>query len=495
MKKAISDVFSLLTPVCALLCFVALDAKAADAIVVDHNCTQLTAIPASAIATAKASLNIAYGHTSHGSQLTTGMTGLVSWKGDLYAWNDTGDDGALQLHDYYGSFGGSSADDLGSPDRTTWASATETYLKANTSVNVIIWSWCGEVDGTEAEIAQYLSQMSALETEFPNVKFVYMTGHLTGTGASGNVNLRNEQIRTYCKNNGKILYDFADIESYDPDGAVNYMALGAYDSCEYDPESVGWSTANWAQDWQNSHPENVYWYDCESAHSEPVNANRKAYAAWYLWARLAGWNGDSSACDTEKPSAPANLDATISGELAYLSWDASTDDTGVEGYYVCRNGVLLGSVSGGAAAYTDSGLVDGVAYCYKVAAYDVAGNVSDLSSPWSVDSSLGWSDFENAGSGDGWYDSWYGWFYNSDDFGGWIYSSVHGYQYVWDGSTTGSMYLWDSTSGAWWWTCEAFYPALYDYKSAKWYCYWKGAGDARIFWDYADGDSVSIWNL
>ncbi|TET83275.1 MAG: PKD domain-containing protein, partial [Desulfobacteraceae bacterium] len=47
---------------------------------------------------------------------------------------------------------------------------------------------------------------------------------------------------------------------------------------------------NWAIEWQNSHTEDVDWYDCTSAHSQPLNANRKAYAAWWLWARLAGWN-------------------------------------------------------------------------------------------------------------------------------------------------------------------------------------------------------------
>ena len=30
------------------------------------------------------------------------------------------------------------------------------------------------------------------------------------------------------------------------------------------------------------------WYDCDSAHSEPLNANRKAYAAWALWTEIAG---------------------------------------------------------------------------------------------------------------------------------------------------------------------------------------------------------------
>jgi hypothetical protein len=42
---------------------------------------------------------------------------------------------------------------------------------------------------------------------------------------------------------------------------------------------------------QASHTEGVNWYDCSSPHSEAVNTNMKAYAAWWLWARLAGWDG------------------------------------------------------------------------------------------------------------------------------------------------------------------------------------------------------------
>ena len=60
--------------------------------------------------------------------------------------------------------------------------------------------------------------MNGLENDYPNVRFVYMTGHLDGSGTSGNLNQRNEQIRNYCTTNGKTLYDFNDIESYDPDG-------------------------------------------------------------------------------------------------------------------------------------------------------------------------------------------------------------------------------------------------------------------------------------
>ena len=48
-------------------------------LIIDHTCTDISQIPESAIEQAKINLHIAYGHTSHGSQLTTGMTGLVSF--------------------------------------------------------------------------------------------------------------------------------------------------------------------------------------------------------------------------------------------------------------------------------------------------------------------------------------------------------------------------------------------------------------------------------
>ncbi|MDY6833294.1 MAG: hypothetical protein SVY53_00640 [Chloroflexota bacterium] len=88
--------------------------------------------------------------------------------------------------------------------------------------------------------------------------------------------------------NDRILYDFADIESYDPDGTY-YGDKIPNDNCDYDSDADGVRDANWATEWQDAHPGE--WYNCGSAHSQPLNANMKAYAAWWLWVRLAGWDG------------------------------------------------------------------------------------------------------------------------------------------------------------------------------------------------------------
>ena len=67
-------------------------------------------------------------------------------------------------------------------------------------------------------------------SDYPNVKFLYMTGHLDGSGVDGNLYLRNNQIRAWCAAHGKTLFDFADIESYSPDGT--YYPDGS-DACEW----------------------------------------------------------------------------------------------------------------------------------------------------------------------------------------------------------------------------------------------------------------------
>jgi hypothetical protein len=87
--------------------------------------------------------------------------------------------------------------------------------------------------------------------------------------------------------------------------------------------------------------------------------------------------------DLTPPTAPANLTAIASGPTQVnLNWTASTDNVGVAGYRVMRNGsqIATSSITG----YSDITVAAGTTYSYTVRAYDAAGNVSTDSNTASV---------------------------------------------------------------------------------------------------------------
>ena len=87
--------------------------------------------------------------------------------------------------------------------------------------------------------------------------------------------------------------------------------------------------------------------------------------------------------DTKAPSTPSNLKLAVAGTTqAAIYWTPSTDNVGVAGYRVYRDGVLLAQTT--QPNYLDSGLVPGSSHTYTVTAFDAAGNVSASSSKLSV---------------------------------------------------------------------------------------------------------------
>ncbi len=235
-------------------------AAAAEPIIADHQAAaDFNLISAEYFDQVRANYKMFYGHSSHGSQIITGLNELEN-ENPLYT--------SPTFYEY--------GDDLGHNGDTSWVPPTRSWLDGHADYNLAIWSWCGGCsDNTEEGINIYLNAMNQLESDYPDVIFIYMTGHLDGGGPGGNLYARNNQIRAYCTANDKILFDFADIESYDPDGA--YYPNGG-DGCE------------WCFDWCGD-PQNNCADDCDCAHSHCFNCYLKGKAFWWMMARIEGWNG------------------------------------------------------------------------------------------------------------------------------------------------------------------------------------------------------------
>ncbi len=243
-------------------------------ITADHSVIQnFDQIPDSTLQKIADNFRFYYGHTSHGSQIMSGLDIVEA-------------ENARYVQPYFQEV----STDLGHNGDTAWVPLTRAYLNANPTCNYVMWSWCAGVsDNTEAGINIYLNAMHGLEMDYPTITFIYMTGHLDGTGPTGNLYQRNNQIRTWCDDNNKILFDFADIESYDPNGAY------------YPNES---DACGWCSDWCTAH-------SCETcvscAHSHCFNCYQKAKAFWWLLATVDGWSMPLDVDDPTDPSLPQSF--------------------------------------------------------------------------------------------------------------------------------------------------------------------------------------------
>jgi glucose/arabinose dehydrogenase len=86
--------------------------------------------------------------------------------------------------------------------------------------------------------------------------------------------------------------------------------------------------------------------------------------------------------DTQAPTTPANLQGSVTGTSAALTWSAATDNVAVAAYDIYRNDVKVGATP--ATNYVDTGLSPTTAYQYSVAARDAQNNVSPRSSNLSL---------------------------------------------------------------------------------------------------------------
>ena len=275
----------------------------------------LRSIPANYIEAARNNLHIAYQHTSHGTHVSYGIFGLPDYKpGDetLFAiTNNSPQSGKLDFRDYaMASYAepGVDASDL-SRNETAFIQATRNYLDdaGNSDINVVMWSWC-DIAGHDVA-NNYLPGMQTLINEYSEggskigtgagqrqnaVTFIFMTGHANKDNNVGDGKPKNQAdlIIDYCKENKFYCLDYYGIDTHDMDG--NYWE----DAGDNGDSSTG---GNFYADWQNSHSVGNGYYENKSApggsvtygahNTQHITANRKAYAMWYILARIAGWDG------------------------------------------------------------------------------------------------------------------------------------------------------------------------------------------------------------
>ena len=239
-------------------------------LVIDHACTDLNTIPAEWIEAAQSNVRVHYAHTSHGSQITTGLdliedanSTFSQAQGDQYLPTESG---ALCMLD------GNPPQSYITPD-LYWETAgglaiTQNTLDENPTLTVSIWSWCTQLYWYgEAETQAYLDAMSSLETANPNVIFVYMTCNAQSTGDEGyNRWQRNEQIRQYCIANNKVLFDFEDLDAWS-NGEHSTYAYGDY----YVPV------------------EHEDFHGDQAGHTTYTSCEQKGHAFWWMVAVLSGW--------------------------------------------------------------------------------------------------------------------------------------------------------------------------------------------------------------
>jgi len=108
--------------------------------------------------------------------------------------------------------------------------------------------------------------------------------------------------------------------------------------------------------------------------NETQLAKTASLASVYTGLGMGYYNSMVSPADTITPSIPTNLAGSAVTTTANLSWTASTDNIGVAGYNIIRNGIWLANSE--PTTYTDAGLATSTTYNYQVQAFDLAGNTS-----------------------------------------------------------------------------------------------------------------------
>ena len=272
----------------------------------------LRKIPTTYINQARTTLHVAYQHTSHGTHVTYGLYGLPDFKtGDKELFGITHNDPQNNKLDFRDNVIASYANGVAdlSTNETAFEEGTRKFLDdpANANINVVMWSWCSITNHNVA--GNYLPGMQRLINEYGKdgtkvlsgkrktpVTFIFMTGHAEANSNIGNGKPKNQAdlIIDFCEKNKQYCLDYYSIDTHDMEN--NY-----WDDAGDDGDSA--KGGKFYANWQSANAKGQYWFENKSrpggsvtygAHNtQHITANRKAYAMWWILARIAGWDGET----------------------------------------------------------------------------------------------------------------------------------------------------------------------------------------------------------
>ena len=250
-------------------------------LVIDHTTADLAQIPGEWLVQARL-LSLQLAHTSHGSQLVTGVAWWESVRPELdvdirSVVTPPGPEGALNIYD-----GNAYDEDNYITPEMYWSTddgrAHTEQVAATGLFGYSMWSWCGQQsENSEEQVNDYLATLAQFEANHPGMRFIYMTGHTDG--GSETLARNNQMVRDYAVAHGRVLFDFADLEQYDPAGRYYPWAD---DSCV------------WCAQWCSDHPADCAGLPEEAdwcAHTHPLLCRQNGQAFWWMMARLSGWPG------------------------------------------------------------------------------------------------------------------------------------------------------------------------------------------------------------